>query len=123
MEIKSRDNNDRILYGSQIDIIDKKDNNLVKKIILTIEAGEIADLEVEEYISDNNGGVVMIGNTLTPLTKTSVYCIDKLYIRVIERLDELNAEREAKEENEKRKIEKIKNERFLHLNSISQLEI
>ena len=123
MEIKSRDNNDKILHSSQIDVTDKKDNNLVKKIILTIEAGEIADLEVEEYISDNNGGVAMVGNTLTPLTKTSVYCIDKLYIRVIERQDELNAEQESKEEKEKQKIEKIKNEKFLHLNSISQLEI
>ena len=123
MEIKSRDNNDRVIHGSQIDIINKKNNNLVKKIILTVEAGEIADLEIEEYISDGVGGVKFVDNTLTPLTKTSVYCIDKLYIRVTERLDELNAEREAKEENEKRKIEKIKNERFLHLNSISQLEI
>jgi hypothetical protein len=52
-----------------------------------------------------------------------VYCIDKLYISAIERTDELNAEQEIKDEKEKQKIEKIKNERFLHLNSISQLEI
>lgn len=106
-------NTGRILTWADFDVEDVKSSNMrFKKMVLTINAGDIVTLEVEEYDDTNcniYGGVA---------TKTSVYCVDNIFI---EATDEL--EKGIKKQLSNENIEQLKKNRTKNISAIGELEV
>jgi len=77
-------NNEDSVNWTNIAISDENGNpiqNLVKKINMTIEAGDPAVLVIEEYVTDSDGKTIMTNessstiSTRIPVTKKTAYTI------------------------------------------------
>lgn len=107
-----------LLTWADVNVNDDNGNrvqNPIRKITLTIEAGDLAILDIEEYTIDN-----MSGTVLQYPTVTNRYYVDKIEIstKYENKYDALN----QADVNEK-EIYKSKQKRLSNISAIFELEL